>query len=239
MPIQAWRIQDNRVDFRGPLNRREVQWLVDDPRLSVLQTNEPAPLSTWELLNDEFCPVRPEVQLRVYSFGETCDLSFARRLTNARHFSADCLMDAAHVEAIAEMRNLESLGVGVFHLESFSFLWQTTPSLKMLLLGRTRSSKPDLAPLSRFTALDELYLEGHTKNIEILAELGSLQDVTLRSISTPGLAYLRPLAQMWSLDVKLGGIKDFSALCEAMHHVASGLFDLRGKHPGRIQLGLR
>jgi hypothetical protein len=213
MPIQAWRIQEDRVDFRGELSQREVQWLVSDREVRVLQSVEPVPLPTWELLNAEFFPLRPEVQLRVYGYPQGgCDLSFTRVMKNVRHFSADCLMDAIHVEDLAEMADLESLGVGVYHLESLDFLWQVTPYLKTLFLGWTKSKKPDLAPLSHFTALEELYLEGHRKNIDVLSRLRSLRDVTLRSISTPDLSYLKPLDLLESLDIKLGGIKDFSAI---------------------------
>ena len=33
--------------------------------------------------------------------------------------------------------------------------------------------------------------------------------------------------------------ENFSALCQAMHHQPSGLLDVRGKHIGGIQFGLR
>ncbi len=39
-----------------------------------------------------------------------------------------------------------------------------------------------------------------------------LQDVTLRSISTPDISYLKPLQHMWSLSIKLGGITDLNAV---------------------------
>jgi hypothetical protein len=57
-----------------------------------------------------------------------------------------------------------------------------------------------------------LYLEGQQTDIEVLAELETLKDLTLRSISTPSLSYLKPLARLWSLDIKLGGISDLSGI---------------------------
>lgn len=71
---------------------------------------------------------------------------------------------------------------------------------------------------SRFTSLQEIYLEGQQKNIEVLTQLSDLQDVTLRSINTPDIRYLRPLQRMWSLDIKLGGIKDLYAI-EGMENI--------------------
>ncbi|MFM8400777.1 MAG: hypothetical protein ACKOAH_23365, partial [Pirellula sp.] len=57
-----------------------------------------------------------------------------------------------------------------------------------------------------------LYLEGHSKNIEVLSELRDLEDVTLRSITTPDLQYLADLPKLWSLDIKLGGIRGFAGV---------------------------
>ena len=57
-----------------------------------------------------------------------------------------------------------------------------------------------------------LYLEGHSKDIEVLSELRDIEDVTLRSITTPDLQYLRDLPRLWSLDVKLGGIRSFAGV---------------------------
>jgi hypothetical protein len=36
--------------------------------------------------------------------------------------------------------------------------------------------------------------------------------VTLRSLSTPGLEYISKLPRLWSLDIKLGGIQNLSAI---------------------------
>jgi hypothetical protein len=157
-----------------------------------------------------------------------CDLSFASGMTNVRHFSADCLRDAVGVEHIAAMEQLESLGVGIYHLEDFGFLNQVTQSLKKLFLGATRSRKPDLSPLSRFGSLEEIYVEGQQKNIEVLSQLTNLQDVTLRSVNTPGLSYLTPLRRLWSLDIKLGGIRDLYAI-EGMANIKYlELWQIRG-----------
>lgn len=213
MPIYNFRFQPDRVDFKECLTRSEVDFLVNDQELRFLQCSEPVDAPTWDLLNDRFFPQRPEVTLRVYGFyGLTCDLAFASRMSHVRHFCADCLMDATGEGHIADMRALETLSVGIYHLQNFDFLNRVTPELKRLVLGATLSKKPDLSPLRRFTALEEIYIEGQQKNIEVLSELENLKNVTLRSISTPDIHYLKPLRQMWSLDIKLGGIRDISAI---------------------------
>jgi hypothetical protein len=229
MPISKFRFTPDRVDFSAPLAEEDVYTLIEERGLKVLQCSNPVDFQTWELLNSQFFTRRPDVQLRVYGFYlRTCDLSFASIMTNVRHFSADCLMGAEGVEHIAAMEKLESLGVGIFHLQGFEFLNHVTPHLKKLFLGATESKKPDLSPLRRFQSREAIYIEGQQKNIEVLSQMENLEDVTLRSISTPDISYLKPLHHMWSLDIKLGGIKNFSAL-EGMKNIKYlELWQIRG-----------
>ncbi len=221
MPVEKWSkaLFTDRVDFSKSLTRKEVQALIADKDLKVLQCLSPVNSRTWKLLNDEFFTRRPEVELRVDGFlSLACDLAFTSEMTNVHHFSADCLMDAVGVEHIATMENLESLRIGIFHLADFRFLNLITTGLKRLFLGSTKSKKPDLSPLTRFTLLEEISIEGQQKNIEVLSQLENLKDVTLRSISTPDVSYLTPLRRMWSLDIKLGGIKNLNAV-EGMENI--------------------
>ena len=99
-----------------------------------------------------------------------------------------------------------------------------------MFLGRTKSKKPDLSPLARFHLLEDLYLEGQQKNIEVLGKLTHLKDVTLRSISTPDLQYLTPLEEIWSLDIKLGGIKNLDAISGMENIKYLELWQIRGLH---------
>jgi len=121
-------------------------------------------------------------------------------------------MRTRNVEAIAEIPHLESLSLGIFDLEDFRVLESLKVTLTELFLGATRSRKPDLKPLGRFVSLRRLYIEGHNKGIEVLSELKDLEDLTLRSITTPDLSYLAHLRKLWSLDIKLGGIRSFAGI---------------------------
>ena len=66
--------------------------------------------------------------------------------------------------------------------------------------------------LARFDGLKSLYLEGQANGIEVLSGLHALEEVTLRSITTADLRYLEPLTRLWSLDIKLGGIRSFRGI---------------------------
>jgi hypothetical protein len=221
MPLAGWvnRLFEDRIEFTDYLTPVEVEALVMNKNLKVLQCSAPVQPQTWDLLNTQFFTQRPDVDLRIYGFyTQDCDLSFTTRMTNVHRFLADCLMDASGIEHIAAMQKLEKLCIGIYNLESFDFLSQVAPHLKRLQLGRTRSKKPDLSLLSRFASLEGVYIEGHHKNIEVLSQLEDLREVTLRSISTPNICYLKPLCHMRSLDIKLGGITDINAI-EGMHNI--------------------
>jgi len=213
LPENNWSFDPSRVQFDGSITSADLRTLASQPGLTVLQCCEPVSKGIWTLLNEQFFAVRPDVELRVYGFYSTeCDLTFARHMSNVRHFAADCLMHARGVEAVADIPGLESLSLGIYELDDFSVLERVSPKLSVLSLGPTLSKKPGLAPLARFRRLRVLYLEGHRKEIGVVSDLQALEDVTLRSVTTPDLAFLANLPRLWSLDIKLGGIRNFAAI---------------------------
>lgn len=213
MPLAMKQLSRGRFDFSKNLSMKEIRKLVSDPELEVLQTSSPVEAQTWTLINEDLLPFRPELQVRVYGFYSTvCDLSFVNRLNRLRHFSADCLLTAVGVEQIPRLELLKSLSIGIFDLESFDFLKEIPSTVTRLALEATKSKKPRLNHLSRFLSLKSLYLEGQQNDIEVLSNLTAIEDITLRSIATDGLNYLSGLERLWSLDIKLGGIRDLSAI---------------------------
>jgi len=121
-------------------------------------------------------------------------------------------MKAVGVEHLSALERLEELSVGIFSLDSFDFLKALPKGIKSLFLGATKSRKPRLDALNRFRSLRKVYIEGQQNGIDVLAELQGLEDLTLRSISTPGIEYVSKLPRLWSLDIKLGGIQNLSAI---------------------------
>ena len=206
-------MSETRVEFDSSVSEADLRKLVGRSAIRTLQASSPVADSVWPLLNDVFFAVRPDVTLRVYGhYASTCDLSFARRMTHVRRFSADCLMRASNVEAIGNIPNLAELSLDIFELQGFDVLNDVSSALSTLSLGATRSKKPRLDSLARFRSLKTLYLEGQRHGIEVLGDLTELEDVTLRSITTPDLSYLAPLRRLWSLDIKLGGIRSFKGV---------------------------
>jgi hypothetical protein len=73
-----------------------------------------------------------------------------------------------------------------------------------------------------------LYLERQQQGIEVLSELKGREDLTLRSITTEGLDYISTLPRLWSLDIKLGGIRNLSAIAGKESIKYLGLWQIRG-----------
>ncbi|WP_156171742.1 hypothetical protein [Demequina rhizosphaerae] len=134
----------------------------------------------------------PEVRLRAYGSydGSITNLDFLEHFPELRRFSADALYHS--------LTNIEGLRFLPDDVES-------------LTIGQTKK-RLSVAPLHRFKNLTHLYLEGQTKDIDVISELQTLQSLTLRSITLPGLSMLHPLHNLRALDLKLGGTKDLSEL---------------------------
>ena len=137
----------------------------------------------------EFLQDYPNIKLRAFHYDAFQDLSFLRHFQSVRRFQIDCW----------ELRSLQGIEYLPDNLECFS-------------LGQTRTRAISLRPLGRFASLRELYLEGQTKNFDVVSQLRTLEKLTLRSITLPTLEPLTPLKNLWWLAIKLGGTKDLSLL---------------------------
>lgn len=195
------------------VTKSDLEKLASNSKTQSIQFAKPLSDKEIDLLENVVFSKRPDISLRVYGhYGETCDLTFIQRIPSLRRISADCLMDAKGIEVVTQLKNIEHLGVGIFNLDNFDFLDEINPNLTELYLHQTRSKKPKINSIQRFENLEYLYLEGQQKGIEAVSYLKKLKKIVLRSISTNNIDYLKNLEHLWSVDIKLGGIKDLSGL---------------------------
>jgi hypothetical protein len=175
-------------DVRSPITNDQLRPL--DPRCERVQFSAPL-TETDHIKLAKFLAAYPDVPLRIYGHYSVRlpNLSFLRHYPFISGFQVD-------------LWSLESTA-GIDHLPD---------SLESFGFGQTKSKNISLDFLRRFTRLKDLYLEGHTKNIEAVSTLAHLERLTLRSITLPDLKLLIPLRQLWSLDIKLGGTKDLRLL---------------------------
>jgi len=229
MPLAKEQLSKDRFQFYKSLSKTDVEFLCSNKDLKVLQTAEPVKNKTWGLINDVLLLRRPDIEIRVYGhYSVACDLSFLSKLQNVRNISLDCLMNAHGIEHISALQKLNSLSIGIFSLDNFDFLAHVPSTLSKLFLGATKSKKPSLENLERFKTLKTLYIEGQQKGIEVIGLLDELEDLTLRSVSPKDVSFIRYLPSLWSLDIKLGSIKDFSSLEELNNLKYLELWQVKG-----------
>jgi hypothetical protein len=128
-----------------------------------------------------------------------------------------CLAHHGEVRDLAFLRRLPPItrfDMYDFGFDAFEQFEHLPEDLHELRLSNTKSSRLSLKFLRRFTRLHTLNIEGHRKDIEAVGEITSLRDLELRSITLPDLSLLKPLVNLESLDIKLGGTKDLRPVAE-------------------------
>jgi len=123
---------------------------------------------------------------------------------------------------------LKRLAIDDYELQSFDGIEYAFPGLRELRISQTKSKRHSLRFLERFQRLRALSLEGHVKDIEVLASLSSLKKLTLRSITLPDLTVLTPLKSLKSLSIELGGTTNLKALPKIRRLECLRLFRIRG-----------
>ena len=175
-------------EIRSPVTSDQLAPL--DERCQVVQFSSPL-TETDHVKLAEFLRSYPQIPFRVYG-----------------HYSKP----VPNLSFLKHYPFLSGFQVDVYLLESIEGVEFLPNSLTFFKFGQTRSKKLSLNFLRRFEQLRNLYLESQTKDIEAISNLSRLEQLTLRSITLPGLALLLPLKNLWSLDIKLGGSKDLRLL---------------------------
>jgi hypothetical protein len=155
----------------------------------IVQFFKPLAQSEYETLATALLG-RPDVCLRVYrQFGaEFRDLDFLSHFPHVRRLAID----------LFELSNIEGLQA-VTDLDEFSF-------------GLTRKKNFSLQVLGRFRSIRRLHLEGQSKDIDVIADIPQLDNLTLRSITLVDVALLGEMSGLKRLAINLGGTRDLKPL---------------------------
>lgn len=155
------------------------------------------------------------LEIRFFAhYGEAFDASALKHLRSIRSLSVDCLEEIENAEILWELSKLQRLSFGVFHFDQPDFLnGLALENLTHLRIDETRKRNFDLSALRKCHNLRTLLIEGHTKNIEVLAALPRLEHLTLRSIpKSQDLSFVSDIACLKSLEIVLGGRISISEL---------------------------
>lgn len=121
------------------------------------------------------------LEVRFYGHsGQAFDASVLSHLPDVRWLSVDCLDEIVNDHHLQRLSHLERLSFGVHRFSKPKFLSGLQfDRMRELRLAGSAANNFDLAPLSAGRALSEVFIQGHTKNIEALATLPKLSRLTL------------------------------------------------------------
>lgn len=139
-------------ELSSPVTEEQLERL--DGRPEVIQFSSALTETDYALLGEWFSS-QPTKTLRAYGSydGTITDLEFLRHFPTLRSFQADALYHS--------LTNIDGLAY-------------LPDDLRFVGLGQTKK-RLSLAPLARFTELQRLYLEGQSKEIEVVSDLRHLR----------------------------------------------------------------
>ena len=148
------------------------------------------------------------LQVRFFMHGwKVFDCGVLRKLPAVRSLQMDTLLNVTDLQALDELQFLEEFGFGAFEADVPRLLeMKALQGLKKLLLIAEKKSNIDLAPLRGFTRLEELFLNKHAKNIDVLRGDSKIHTLGLSQIGRGvDVSFVQTMSSLKWLKVILGG----------------------------------
>ncbi|MDF3196589.1 hypothetical protein [Pseudomonas sp. 1928-m] len=142
--------------------------------------------STLRRLNELAKVYKNLIEIRFYGhYSSSFDFSTLKQVENVTNLSIDCLLNASNFEELNELHSLDRLSLGVYkELPEDILSYPSLENLGSLTVSESKQRKVNLSYLSRFHRLHDLYLVGHTRLIETVGLLSSLQKLCLSQIGS-------------------------------------------------------
>src|SRR5450830_138179 len=150
----------------------------------------------------------PALTIRIYGdHARVFDAHILRALPHVSSLSIDFHQNALHLEALGDMPRLRRLRLGVYELAQTDILrLKNLRKLDYLYLDQTAKNNLDLAPLRHFSQLSSLHIDGHSQQIDTLASLPALKELSLCRIKNKvGLDFVSHIGHLEALRLQLGG----------------------------------
>jgi hypothetical protein len=149
-----------------------------------------------------------QLHIRFYAhYGGQFDCRFLREIPSVRSLGMDCLRQVANAEELGQLSHLEELRFGVFEADVPRMLEMPALfGLRKLTLAETRKKNFDLSPLSAYRKLEDLFLNGHARGIDVLQGNRTIRKLSLSQMRRKtSLGFVRSMTGLRSLNVILGG----------------------------------
>jgi hypothetical protein len=198
-----------RINDPSKIDRGAVKAILDAGRTPTIQFSKLG--YSPELLrkvNDVCGEFGESLEVRFYGHpGGPFDAGVLTHIPSASWLSVNCLTEIVNEHQIAKLSSLKRLSFGVYKFDDPAFLEQLdVGKLDRLALVENAKRNLDLSPLRNAKLLETLLLSGFTKNIESLAGLPKLADLTLSGIAkVQNLRFVGKIPNLCSLALILGG----------------------------------
>ncbi len=204
------RIEANRVTNPEAISPKEIAQACEQREHLVVQFSESEAYSAakLQLLNEACVLAQDRLQVRFYGhYGTQFDAAVLRHLPEARNVAVDCLRKIVNEDEIGQLPKLKDLSFEVFEFDRPDFL-QTLDlgRLARLVLAENRKRNIDLSPLAQCGALEELFIQGHSKGIDAITRLHHLRKLTLSAYAKAHtLGFISSISNLKELTLILGG----------------------------------
>jgi hypothetical protein len=215
----------NRITDPTHVSTSEVRSILANGLTPIIQFSTDAAPDLLRQVNDLCREFGVALEVRFYGFyGGAFDAEALQHLPDVANLSVDCLTAIRNEDRLADLPRLTKVGLGVYELSRHDILTVLPLSqLTALSVGENAKRDIDLAPIARCTALSELRVVGHTRNIEAVAEPKRLANLRLNSIAkTQCLNFVSSMRGLRTLGLLLGGRADI----DEVRHEALGALNV-------------
>ncbi|BBI33468.1 leucine-rich repeat domain-containing protein [Cohnella abietis] len=196
------------IDNPVVLNRDQIEQDLNNGNQVIIQFSHPDFYGSSILEEvDELC-TRLDENFGVRFYGHY-SLSFdghtLLRIPHVKTLHLNSLTQAHHIEALATLKNLHSLHLGIYELENSNILGiDSLYSLRDLTIFSEKKVL-NLQNFKEFSHLQHLHVGGKVKNMDAIGDLEDLNYLSLHSISKLPLTFINRLKRLKHLRILLGG----------------------------------
>ncbi|TDQ63666.1 hypothetical protein ATL17_1673 [Maritalea mobilis] len=158
---------------------------------------------------DQLCQQHgSKIEVRFFAHDiEPFDASILSALPNVKWLTLGAMEEVRGIDTIARLPKLEQLSIDISALNDPAFI-DSLPleQLTRLSVAGNQKRNFDLATLARAQNLQDLFIQGHTKNIEIIGDLPNLASLGLSSMpNRQSLDFVNKIQGLKSLLLIIGG----------------------------------
>jgi protein phosphatase 1 regulatory subunit 7 len=210
------RIQ-NRIDNPATIDQHLIDEELKAGKLVIVQFSGRAYTEAMLAEINQVCQKYDEsFQVRFYGhYSDYFDCNTLLKIPDAKAVWIDCLIRVQNLDAIAKLKFLRKLSIGIFELHNTEILaYHNLLRLSELILTETKTKALNLDYLKNYAKLESLIICGHTKNIESVGRLISLKSLFLNSIKKVPVSFINDLKNLKTLKFTLGGRPNIQEISE-------------------------